>query len=53
MKITEDEVEVVKHQSVIAPLLLLLLLFLFAAAECALLLRHQRPPACLAQYDMG
>lgn len=31
MKITENEVVVVKHQSVIAPLLRLLLLFLFAA----------------------
>lgn len=51
MKITENEVEVVKHQSVIAPLLLLL--FLFAAVQCALLFRHQRPQTRLAQEDMG
>lgn len=51
MKITENEVEVVKHQSVIAPLLLLLL-FLFAAVGCALLFRHQRLQGCLAQEDM-
>ncbi len=54
MKITENEVEVVKHQSVIAPLLLLLLLsFLFAAVWCALLFRHQRPQTGLAREDMG
>jgi len=45
MKITQNEVEVVKHQSVIAPLLL----FLFAAVECALLLRLRRPRSCLEQ----
>lgn len=49
MKITESEVEVVKHQSVIAPLLL----FLFAAMGRALFFCLQRPQGCLAQKDMG
>lgn len=49
MKITGNEVEVVKHQSVIA----LLLLFLFAAVGCVLLFHHQRLETCLDQEDMG
>lgn len=53
MKITENEVEVEKHQSVIAPLLLLLLLFLFATVGCALLFRHHRQQARLEQEDTG
>lgn len=54
MKITENEVEVVKHQSVIAPLLLLLwLLLLFATVGRALLFRHRRPRSCEAREDAG
>lgn len=47
MKVTENEVQVVKHQSVIAPLLLLLLLFFLLRRA---LLFHQ---TCLAREDMG
>lgn len=54
MKITENEVEVVEHQSVIGPLLLLLLLFfLFAAVGRVLFFCHQRPQTSSAQEDMG
>lgn len=53
MKITENEVEVVKHQSVIAPLLMLLLLFVFATVGRAVLFHHRHPQACLTQEDMG
>lgn len=49
MKITENEVEVVKHQSVIVPLLL----FWLATVGRALLFRHRRPRACLAHKDRG
>lgn len=55
MKITENEVEVVEHQSVIGPLLLLLLLlfFLFAAVGRVLFFCHQRPQTSSAQEDTG
>lgn len=53
MKITENEVEVVEHQSVIGPLLLLLLFFLFAAVGRVLFFCHQRPQTSSAQEDMG
>lgn len=52
MKVTGNEVKVVKHSSVIT-LLLLLFLFCFGAMEYALLFHHQRPQACLAQQEMG
>lgn len=50
MKITENEVEVVKHQSVIAPLLL----FLFVPLRRALFFPviGAREPAYVAQEDM-
>lgn len=51
MKITENEVEVAEHRSVIAPLLLF---FLFMAGGRALFFSAiGAPRACLAQEDMG
>lgn len=49
MKITENEVDVAKHQSVIAPIVVVVVV-LFVGA---LLFRHRRPQSCLAQEDMG
>lgn len=49
MKITENEVEVAKRQSVIAPIVVVVVV-LFV---CALLFRHRRLRSCSAQEDTG
>lgn len=53
MKITQTEVEVVEHQSVIVPLLLLLLLFFVGGSGVLLLFCHPCQQALLAHEDMG
>lgn len=50
MKITENEVEVARRQSVIAPIVVVVVVVL---SVCALLFRHQRLRSCSAQEDTG